>query len=167
MDIDNLYIGDCLMWLNHLEPGSIDLVYLDPPFFTQKVQRSKTRDNIQEYRFSDTWASIDEYKVFIKQRIEACNKALKETGSIFVHCDSSASHHLRLILDEVFGPDNFQSEIIWIYRRWRNTKRGLLNAHQSIVLAFFLRTPRRAQKPEPTTTFGVSAHTSEAAIGSR
>src|SRR6266446_3524810 len=132
MDIDNLYIGDCLTWLNHLEPGSIDLVYLDPPFFTQKVQKSKARDNMQEYRFSDTWASIDEYKVFIKRRIEACIKALKETGSIFVHCDSSASHHLRFILDEVFGSDNFQSEIIWIYRRWSNAKRGLLNAHQTI-----------------------------------
>ncbi len=50
MDIDNLYTGDCLSWLKTIEPGSIDLVYLDPPFFTQKVQKSKTRDNIQEYR---------------------------------------------------------------------------------------------------------------------
>src|SRR5260370_42380532 len=68
----------------------------------------------------------------MKQRMEECKRALKDTGSIFVHCDSSASHHLRLILDEVFGPGNFQSEIIWVYRRWSNAKRGLLNAHQSI-----------------------------------
>jgi len=167
MDIDALYSGDCLTWLKTIKPESVDLVYLDPPFFTQRVQTSKTRDTSQEYGFADTWASIEEYKAFMKQRIEECKRALKDTGSIFVHCDSSASHHLRLILDEVFGPGNFQSEIIWVYRRWSNTKRGLLNAHQSIVLAFFLRTPRRAQKPEPTTTFGVSAHTSEAAIGSR
>jgi len=96
------------------------------------VQKSKTRDTSQEYGFADTWASIEEYKAFMKQRIEECKRALKDTGSIFVHCDSSASHHLRLILDEVFGPGNFQSEIIWVYRRWSNTKRGLLNAHQSI-----------------------------------
>ena len=132
MDIDALYSGDCLTWLQTIKPGSVDLVYLDPPFFTQRVQRSKTRDTIQEYGFSDTWASIEEYRAFMKLRIEECRRALKDTGSIFVHCDSSASHHVRLILDEVFGPGNFQSEIIWVYRRWSNTKRGLLNAHQSI-----------------------------------
>ena len=132
MDIDALYSGDCLTWLQTIKPESVDLVYLDPPFFTQRVQKSKTRDTSQEYGFADTWASIEEYRAFMKQRIEECKRALKETGSIFVHCDSSASHHLRLILDEVFGPGNFQSEIIWVYRRWSNTKRGLLNAHQSI-----------------------------------
>ncbi len=132
MDINNLYAGDCLTWLKLIEPGSVDLVYLDPPFFTQKVQKSKTRDNAQEYYFSDTWSSLEAYKLFMRQRIEECRRALRDTGSIFVHCDSSASHHLRLILDEVFGPDNFQSEIIWVYRRWSNAKRGLLNAHQTI-----------------------------------
>jgi len=123
MDIDALYCGDCLTWLQTIKPEAVDLVYLDPPFFTQRVQRSKTRDTSQEYGFADTWASIEEYKAFMKRRIEECKRALKDTGSIFVHCDSSASHHLRLILDEVFGPGNFQSEIIWAYRRWSN--RGL------------------------------------------
>ncbi len=132
MIIDTLYTGDCLSWLKAIEPGSVDLVYLDPPFFTQKVQKAKTRDNSQEFSFSDTWGSIEEYKAFMKQRIEECSRTLRDTGSIFVHCDSSASHHVRLILDEVFGSDNFQSEIIWVYRRWSNAKRGLLNAHQTI-----------------------------------
>ncbi len=132
MIFDTLYTGDCFTWLKTIEPGSIDLVYLDPPFFTQKVQKSKTRDNSLEYCFPDTWANIEEYRVFLKLRIEACRRALRDTGSIFVHCDSSASHHIRLILDEVFGTDNFQSEIIWVYRRWSNAKRGLLNAHQTV-----------------------------------
>ena len=132
MILDTLYRGDCLNWLKTIDSGSIDLVYLDPPFFTQKVQKSKTRDNSQEYRFSDTWANIEEYKTFLKQRIEQCRRVLKDTGSIFVHCDSSASHHLRLILDDLFGSENFQSEIIWVYKRWSNARRGLLNAHQTI-----------------------------------
>ena len=132
MNIDTLYTGDCYTWLKTIEPGAIDLVYLDPPFFTQKVQKSKTRDNTQEYRFSDTWTNIEEYRAFLKLRIEECRRALRDTGSMFVHCDSSATHHIRLILDEVFGTDNFQSEIIWAYRRWSNAKRGLLNAHQTI-----------------------------------
>ncbi|HXZ06160.1 MAG TPA: hypothetical protein VEH81_15105, partial [Ktedonobacteraceae bacterium] len=62
MMLDTLYSGDCLDRLKTIEPGSIDLVYLDPPFFTQKVQKSKTRDNTGEYYFSDTWANIEEYK---------------------------------------------------------------------------------------------------------
>ncbi len=132
MNIDTLYTGDCYTWLKTIEPGAIDLVYLDPPFFTQKVQKSKTRDNTQEYSFSDTWTNIEEYRAFLKLRIEECRRALRDTGSMFVHCDSSATHHIRLILDEVFGTDNFQSEIIWVYRRWSNAKRGLLNAHQTI-----------------------------------
>jgi len=132
MMLDTLYIGDCLSWLKTIDPDSIDLVYLDPPFFTQKVQKSKTRDNTREYCFSDTWANIEEYKTFFRLRIEQCRRVLRGTGSIFVHCDSSASHHIRLILDEIFGSENFQSEIIWVYKRWSNAKRGLLNAHQTI-----------------------------------
>ena len=132
MMLDTLYCGDCLSWLKTIDPGSIDLVYLDPPFFTQKVQKSKTRDNTREYFFSDTWTNIEEYKTFLRLRIEQCRKVLRRTGSIFVHCDSSASHHIRLILDEIFGSENFQSEIIWVYKRWSNAKRGLLNAHQTI-----------------------------------
>ncbi len=132
MMLDTLYMGDCLDWLKAIDPDSIDLIYLDPPFFTQKVQKSKTRDNSQEYCFSDTWAHIEEYKAFLRLRIEQCKRVLKNTGSIFVHCDSLASHHIRLILDEIFGSENFKSEIIWVYKRWSNAKRGLLNAHQTI-----------------------------------
>lgn len=61
-----------------------------------------------------------------------CKRVLKDTGSIFVHCDRSASHHLRVLLDQIFGPEHFQSEIIWTYRRWSNSKKGLLPAHQTI-----------------------------------
>ena len=132
MDIDTLYTDDCLTRLKAAKAQSVDLVYMDPPFFSQNTQKSKTRDNTQEYIFSDTWTDIAAYKAFMRPRIEECNRVLKETGSIFLHCDSSASHHLRLLLDDVFGPENFQSEIIWTYRRWSNAKRGLLNAHQNI-----------------------------------
>lgn len=132
MNNNDLYCGDCLTELKKIGPGCVDLVYMDPPFFTQKIQKSKTRDNTNEYRFVDTWEDIDEYKLFMRRRVEACRRVLKETGSIFLHCDSSASHHLRAILDDVFGAENFRSEIIWTYRRWSNAKRGLLNAHQTI-----------------------------------
>lgn len=57
---------------------------------------------------------------------------MKRTGSIFVHCDRNASHYLKIVLDEIFGVTNFQSEIVWSYKRWSNSKKGLLNNHQII-----------------------------------
>ena len=127
-----LYEGDCLFEMRKVGDASVDLVYLDPPFFTQKTHKLKTRDNSEVYQFNDSWSSIHAYQKFLQQRISECARVLKATGSIFLHCDRSASHYLRLILDNVFGASNFKSEIIWHYRRWSNAKRGLLNAHQTI-----------------------------------
>lgn len=129
--------GDCLTKLEKIEPNSIDLIYLDPPFFTQKKQSLKSKNNT-EYTFDDIWKNMNEYKNYIQTRLEKCKTVLKNTGSIFLHCDRSASHYLRIALDEVFGSDNFQSEIIWSYKRWSNAKKGLLNAHQ--VIFFYSKT---------------------------
>lgn len=127
-----LILGDAREKLKDLVDASVDLVYLDPPYYTQRTHTLRTRDNSKEYSFEDTWLSIQEYCNFIKAVLLECARILKPTGSIFLHCDKSASHHLRLLLDEVFGRDNFQSEIIWAYRRWSNSKKGLLNSHQTI-----------------------------------
>lgn len=124
--------GDCLIKLRELESESVDLVYLDPPFFSQKTHALKTKDNSKEYSFEDKWESIEDYKNFIQERLVECHRVLKNTGSIFLHCDKSASHYLRMALDAIFGYDNFQSEIIWSYKRWSNSKKGLLNNHQTI-----------------------------------
>jgi site-specific DNA-methyltransferase (adenine-specific) len=65
-------------------------------------------------------------------------RVLKNTGSVFLHCDKTASHNIRVVLDKIFGLDNFQSEIIWSYKRWSNAKKGLLNSHQ--VIFFYSKT---------------------------
>jgi site-specific DNA-methyltransferase (adenine-specific) len=83
MNINSLYIEDCLTQLRTAQTECVDLVYLDPPFFSQTVHRAKTRDNTQEYYFSDTWANIQEYKTFMRERIAECRRVLKDTGSIF------------------------------------------------------------------------------------
>lgn len=127
-----LLLGDCLKKLKNIKSDSIDLIYLDPPFFTQRKHSSKNRDNTIEYSFEDSWDNIDSYQQFIKERLIECHRVLKETGSIFLHCDKQASHYLRVTLDQVFGSRNFQSEIIWNYKRWSNSKKGLLNNHQNI-----------------------------------
>lgn len=128
----SLFLGDCLE-IMIAEPGeSVDLVYLDPPFFTQRVHRLKTRDNATEYFFKDTWDSVEEYLSFLRLRLQESHRLLKSTGSLFFHCDTSATHHIRLLLDSIFGVENFRSEIIWTYRRWSNAKKGLLSCHQTI-----------------------------------
>ncbi|OGO91582.1 MAG: DNA methyltransferase [Coxiella sp. RIFCSPHIGHO2_12_FULL_42_15] len=135
---NELMLGDCLNQLKKINDESIDLVYLDPPFFTQKKHSLKSRDNKKEYSFNDTWADIAEYSNYIKERIIECRRVLKKTGSIFLHCDRSASHYLRIALDEVFGVDKFQSEIVWAYKRWSNAKNGLLSCHQ--IIYFYSKT---------------------------
>jgi site-specific DNA-methyltransferase (adenine-specific) len=124
--------GDCLNVIKQLDSESIDLIYLDPPFFTQKIQKLKTRDRLKEFRFDDIWRNHDEYARFIYDRLAQARRTLTETGSIFVHCDKSAAHIIRLILDDVFGENHFCSEIIWHYKRWSNSKKGLMSAHQNI-----------------------------------
>ncbi len=128
---NKLIHGDSLVKLREIESESIDLVYLDPPFFTQRKHALRDSDN-KQYSFDDAWDNIDDYIKFIRDRLIECKRCLKCTGSIFLHCDRNASHYLRQALDEVFGMGNFQSEIIWTYRRWSNPKKGLLNAHQNI-----------------------------------
>lgn len=124
---------DCLGAFPKIETASIDMVYLDPPFFTQKKQSLKNSQG-KEYEFSDIWDSRNEYIFFMRERLLEIKRILKESGTVFLHCDSTASHYLRVLLDEIFGEDNFRSEIIWSYKRWSNSKKGLLAGHQTIFL---------------------------------
>ena len=128
----DIYHGDCLTLLKDVEPDSVDLVYMDPPFLTQKTQRLKTRDRCTEFSFDDSWTSPEEYAEFMLARLRAIYRALAPTASLFFHCDRNATHIARRLLDEVFGSNSFRSEIIWRYRRWSNLRRGLLPAHQTI-----------------------------------
>jgi len=127
----SVLLGDCLTILQTLNDNSIDVIYLDPPFFSQKNYAMNTSEG-KKYVFSDKWENPSAYKDFMKNRIKECYRVLKDTGSIFLHCDTSASHFLRSILDEIFSPNNFLNEIIWTYKRWSNSKKGLLSCHQTI-----------------------------------
>ncbi|MCC7355629.1 MAG: site-specific DNA-methyltransferase [Anaerolineae bacterium] len=128
-----VYQGDCLDVLKRIPSESVDLVYLDPPFFTQKVHRLGTRDRTREFQFPDTWSSTDEYSNFLYKRLQELHRVLRPSGSIFFHCDRNASHIARFLLDEVFGESMFRAEIIWYYRRWSASQKNLLPAHQNIL----------------------------------
>ena len=124
--------GDCLEVVRGLTADSVDLVYVDPPFFTQKTHSLVTRDRATTFQFSDEWKSRAEYIEFLRLRLKEFRRVLKATGSVFFHCDTNASHLIRCLLDEVFGESMFRSEIIWHYRRWSNSQRNPMPSHQTI-----------------------------------
>lgn len=133
-----VYNDDCLNVLKNISDETVDLIYLDPPFFTQKKQRLSSSAG-KKYEFSDVWESRAKYLDYISSRLAEMKRILKKTGSIFLHCDTTASHYLRVLLDDEFGEANFRSEIIWSYKRWSNSKKGLLPNHQTIF--FYSKTP--------------------------
>mgnify|MGYP001439629414 CR=1 FL=1 len=138
METNKIYHGNCVEKLKEFESNKVDLIYFDPPFFTQRKHTLTNKDNSKTFEFDDKYNSIDEYLSLIENVLEQSKRVLKNTGSVFLHCDKTASHNIRLVLDKVFGRDNFQSEIIWSYKRWSNSKKGLLNSHQ--VIFFYSKT---------------------------
>lgn len=138
METNKIYHGNCIEKLQEIKASNVDLVYFDPPFFTQKKHSLTSRDNSKIYEFDDKFNSLEEYLKLIEDTLIQCKKVLKNTGSVFLHCDKTASHNIRTILDKVFGRENFQSEIVWTYKRWSNSKKGLLNAHQ--IIFFYSKT---------------------------
>jgi len=128
-----VHLGDCLSILQGMGSGVVNLAYLDPPFFTQKVHRLAPRDRSREFSFEDLWSTQKEYATFLFERLCEIRRVVADDGCVFFHCDRNAVHLVRAILDDVFGSENFRSEIIWHYRRWSNSQRGLLPAHQTIL----------------------------------
>lgn len=127
-----LVVGDCLTVLRDIACDTVQCVYLDPPFLTQKSHKLKPRDRSRTFSFDDIWSSDQEYGAFLHDRLLEMRRVLAPTGSIFFHCDRTAGHIARGLLDRVFGCDQFRAEIIWTYRRWSNGQRNLLPAHQTI-----------------------------------
>lgn len=138
METNKILHGNCIDRLQEIDASNIDLVYFDPPFFTQKKHSLTNRENTKTYEFDDKYESLEEYLCLIEKTLIQSKRVLKNTGSVFLHCDKTASHNIRIILDKIFGKENFQSEIVWSYKRWSNAKKGLLNSHQ--IIFFYSKT---------------------------
>lgn len=123
--MNKIFWGDNLQVMSHMLKeyrGKIDLVYIDPPFdskadYKKKIKlRGKTAENdtsaFEEKQYGDIWNS-DEYLQFMYERLILLKELMSDTASIFLHCDWRKSHHLRLIMDEVFGPNCFRACISW------------------------------------------------------
>lgn len=118
---------DNLHWLLRLPDAACDLIYIDPPFMTNSVRRS-TNGIV----YQDQWQSVEAYLAFLRSRIERMHRVLANKGSIYVHVDWRVSHHVRLMLDDVFGADQFLNEIIWSYRTGGRSNSWFARKHDTI-----------------------------------
>jgi len=115
MKIENvIYCGDNLIWLKKFPDNCIDLIYLDPPFFSNRHYEVIFNDGEEIRSFEDRWkGGVNHYIEWMKDRVFEMHRILKDTGSFYLHCDWHASHYLKVMCDDIFGFNRFQNEIIW------------------------------------------------------
>ena len=134
MDTNILYYADNLEVMRTLPGESIDLIYIDPPFYTEQERTNnshKEGDPTYYDRYGDT---LDEHLTFMKIRLKEMHRLLKESGSILVHLDDRTVFETKLLMDTIFKRKNFLNNIIWRYTNWITRKAsGLENRHNNIL----------------------------------
>lgn len=173
-----LFYGDNLDVLRqHIGDESVDLVYLDPPFNSNRSynvlfkSRSGEDSQAQVEAFDDTWTwsqqteelygemirggapakvadavqamrrllgdnDVLAYIVMMTARLVELHRVLKPTGSLYLHCDPTASHYLKIVLDAIFGAPNFRNEIIWQRVAAKGGQMNRLPANHDIILSY-------------------------------
>jgi site-specific DNA-methyltransferase (adenine-specific) len=121
-------VGDCLDLLRAEPDGSVDLIYLDPPFNTGRTQRGAVA------AFEDRFASTADYLAFLAPRLAESRRLLRDSGSILVHCDWRTSHRVRCLLDDLFGEERFVNHLIWSYGLGGSSPRTFARKHDDILL---------------------------------
>lgn len=115
MKLENtIYCGDNLIWLKQFPDRVIDLIYLDPPFFSNRHYEVIFNDGEEIRSFQDRWkGGVNYYIEWMKERVFELHRVLKDIGSLYLHCDWHASHYLKVMCDDIFGYNNFKNEIVW------------------------------------------------------
>lgn len=115
------------------------MIYADPPFFSNRRYEIIWDDGYELRAFEDRWkGGLENYIAWMSERLRECQRVLKDTGSIFLHCDHHASHYLKVEMDRIFDESNFKNEIIWKRRTAHSdTKQGSKHfgkIHDTILL---------------------------------
>ncbi len=142
---NKIYWGDNLQVMSHLlktYSGKINLIYIDPPFASKADYKKRIelkgkevendRTAFEEKQYTDIWTN-DEYLQFMYERLILIRSLLADNGSIYLHCDPTMSHYLKLLMDEVFGVDHFLNEIIWHYTGGGRSKTYFSRKHDVIL----------------------------------
>lgn len=128
-----LYCDDNLERLSQFPPGCVDLVYLDPPFFSNRNYEVIWGDEAEVRSFEDRWeGGIEVYTAWMRDRIREIHRVLKDTGTMYLHCDWHAGHYLKVMCDSVFGMGNFRNEIVWCYAGGGVPKKDFPRKHDTI-----------------------------------
>jgi DNA modification methylase len=136
LEPNRLFWGDNLHVMRQLASESIDLIYIDPPFFSGKQYNVIFGDQNELRSFSDIWeAGLPGYLVWLNARLYEMKRLLKKTGSIYVHLDWHAAHYVKQEMDKIFGHELMLNEIIWHYKSFHgNVKRYFARKHDTILL---------------------------------
>jgi hypothetical protein len=131
--LQTIYCGDNLDKLSRMPSKSVDLVYIDPPFNSNRNYEVFWGETKETLRFDDRHESTKAYIEFMRPRCAELYRVLKDTGSFYYHCDWHASHYVKVMLDQVFGENNFRNEIIWKRSQNRSSMSKIFRrAHDTI-----------------------------------
>lgn len=145
--INKIFWGDNLQVMSHILKeyrGQIDLIYIDPPFASKADYKKKIdirgigktesdSSSFEEKQYGDIWTN-DEYLQFMYERLILLRELLSDKGTIYLHCDWHKAHHLRMLMDEVFGSDKFVNEVIWHYSGAGTPKGCWAKRHDNLFL---------------------------------
>ena len=118
-------IGDSRELLKQVDSNSVDLIYVDPPYCTGR----------DFYHFDDRFKSSSDYReLLIRPLLTECHRILSDVGNIVVHVEPKVSHHIRIVLDDIFGENRFKNEIVWVSGGNHKSKKQLQRHHDSIIV---------------------------------
>ncbi|MVT13954.1 MAG: hypothetical protein GPW19_00345 [Euryarchaeota archaeon] len=133
-DTNKIFWGDNLHIMRMLPSESIDLIYIDPPFFSGRNYNVIFGDQNEVRSFSDIWdGGLPTYLIWLNARLLEMKRLLKPTGSIYVHLDWHAVHYVKVEMDKIFGYNNFRNEIIWQYQAGSAKKKDFGRKHDTIL----------------------------------
>jgi site-specific DNA-methyltransferase (adenine-specific) len=148
---NRIYFGDNLPVLEGLPDGSVDLIYIDPPFNTGKTQSRTTiqavqsssgdRTGFQGRKYTTVKLAtrgyldiFDDYLDFLEPRLEQAYRILSASGTLYFHIDYREVHYCKVLLDQIFGRDSFLNEIIWAYDYGGRAKSRWPAKHDNILV---------------------------------
>jgi site-specific DNA-methyltransferase (adenine-specific) len=156
--VGTIRLADNLDALREVPDGSIDLIYVDPPFNTGRTRRrteiralrseSGDRVGFQGHRYRTITVgtrefpdAFDDYLAFLEPRLQEARRVLAPCGSLYLHVDYREAHYCKVLLDSLFGRDSFLNEIIWAYDYGGRSKKRWPPKHDNILL--YVKDPRR------------------------
>ena len=134
VDTRVIYCGDNLDQLGKLPDACVDLIYIDPPFNSNRNYEVFWGETKEKRSFDDRHESTSAYIDFMRPRCVELSRVLKPTGSFYYHCDWHASHYVKVMLDQIFGENQFQNEIVWQRTNSRTEKTQWPRIHDILFL---------------------------------